>query len=190
MPKDDIITLPNKHLRTKSKEVLKLNDKIKTIVNNMVLATLHWDQSREHEIGVALAAVQIDQLYRIVIVRNNHDDKKDLSFKAYINPKIIKKEGDIIEDYEGCLSVPDVYGKVPRYNKVRLSAMNLEGNIFKETVSGFMARILQHEIDHTEGILFIDHIKNREDSFYKLNKVGKLEKLEYQKDVKKNPILW
>ena len=190
MTKEDIIILPNNHLRNKSKTITEINQKIKTIVNDMIAAILSWDESRDHEIGVALAAVQIDRLYKIVIVRTNHEDKNDLSFKTYINPKILKKEGNIIEDYEGCLSVPDIYGKVPRYNKIRLSALNLEGEPFKETLSGFMARILQHEIDHTEGILFIDHIKDREEAFYRLSSEGKLEKLEYLKDVKKNPILW
>lgn len=190
MTKDDIISLPNKDLRKKSKPVISVTPKIKKIVNDMIDATISWDDSREHEVGVALAAVQIDQLYRVIIVRNDYEDKQDLRFTALINPEVVKLYGEIIEDYEGCLSVPSVYGKVPRYEKIRLKAMGIDGKPIRMTSSGFMARIFQHEIDHTEGMVFIDRIKDRPDSFYYLNEDGKLEQLSYEDDVKNNSILW
>lgn len=190
MTKDDIITLPNPHLRQKSRRVGVITSEIRQIVADMEAATLDWDASREHEVGVALAAVQIDQLYKIVVVRKNHNDKNDHGFAVFINPEITKSEGEIVEDFEGCLSVPDIYGKVPRHSKVRVKALDLNGKPFRVTAEGFLARIFQHEIDHCAGLVFIDRIKDRPEAFYHLDDEGKLKPLDYKKDVEKNPILW
>lgn len=191
MTKDDIIALPNPHLRVKSEKVGVITDEIKKIIADMESATISWDQSRAHEVGVALAAVQIDRLYKIVVVRNNYDDKNDHTFTTFINPEIVKKDGKLIEDYEGCLSVPDVYGKVARYEKVKVKALNSKGKEFRVTAEGFLARIFQHEIDHTNGIVFIDHIKDDKDAFYALHNDGdgKLEKIDYE-TVINNKDLW
>ncbi|MCL5112894.1 MAG: peptide deformylase [Patescibacteria group bacterium] len=190
MKKEDIITVPNSSLRTKAKEIKIINQKVHSIVDDMVSATLDWENSRKHEVGVALAAVQINQLVNIVIVRDNYEDKTDLKFNVYINPKILKKYGDLVEDYEGCLSVPDIYGKVPRFSKLKIKYLDISGVEHQKTFSDFYARIMQHEIDHSEGTLFIDKIKDREDAFYILDKNGKLKPLNYVKDIKKNTILW
>jgi peptide deformylase len=190
MTKEDIIQLPNPDLREKSKRVGIVTDEIRQIVDDMTSATLDWDSSREHEVGVALAAVQIDKLYKIIIVRADHNDKANLNFTVFINPEIVKYEGEIIEDYEGCLSVPYIYGKVPRYSKVKIKALDINGKAFRVTAKDFMARIFQHEIDHTNGLVFIDHIKEKTDAFYKLEENGKLEPLDYESDVKDNSILW
>lgn len=160
------------------------------MIKGMQEATLDWEDSREHEVGVALAAIQVDQPYRVVVIRNDFDNKKDRSFSVFINPAITKYEGEMVEDYEGCLSVPDVYGKVPRYNKVRVKAQDENGREIRLTVDGFLARIFQHEIDHTNGIVFIDHIKNDHEAFFRLKKNGHLEKLDYEKDIRTNSILW
>ena len=109
---------------------------------------------------------------------------------VFINPEITKYEGDIVEDYEGCLSIKDVYGKVPRHNKVRVKALDENGKPFRVTAEGFLARIFQHEIDHTNGIVFIDHIKDKENAFFRLEEDGKLKGLDYEKDIKNNRILW
>lgn len=190
MTKDHIITLPNPHLREKSKKVGVITDEIKRIIADMEAATIDWETSRNHEVGVALAAVQIDQLYRIVVVRNDYDNKDDHSFTVFINPEIVKKSGEMITDYEGCLSVKDIYGKVPRWSKVKVKALDENGREFRVSAEGFLARIFQHEIDHTNGVVFIDHIKDDPDAFFKLLADGKLEQLDYDKDVKNDPILW
>ncbi len=190
MTKDDIIKLPNPHLRQKSKRVGIITGEIKKIVQDMKDATLDWDKSRAHETGVALAAVQIDSLYKIVIVRNDYGDKDNHEFTVFINPEITKLEGEIKSDFEGCLSVADVYGKVPRHTKVRVKALNMAGKSFRVTAEGFLARIFQHEIDHCNGIVFIDHIKGDPEAFFRINDEGKLEPLDYEKDVKDNNILW
>jgi peptide deformylase len=190
MTKDDIISLPNPHLREKSERVGIITDKIKQIVGDMESATIDWDRSREHEVGVALAAIQIDRLYKIVVVRNNFDDKNDTTFTTFINPEITKTDGKLVEDFEGCLSVPNIYGKVPRYEKVKVKALDINGREFRVTAEGFLARIFQHEIDHTNGIVFIDHIKDNAEAFHQLDKDGKLQPLDYETEIKDNAELW
>lgn len=190
MTKDNIISLPNKHLRQRSQKVGLVDESIINLIDDMKSATIDWEASRDHEVGVALAAVQVDKLYRIVVIRNDFDNKEDHSFSIFINPVITKYEGKIEEDYEGCLSVPDVYGKVPRHTKVRVKAINEEGQEFRVTAEGFLARVFQHEVDHTNGTVFIDLIKDNPKAFFRLTKDGHLEELDYEKDVLANSILW
>jgi peptide deformylase len=190
MDKNSIITLPNSHLRQRSKRVGFITDEIKEYIDGMKRATLDWEAQRKHEVGVALAAIQVDIPLKIVIIRNNFDDKNDTSFATFINPVIVKHEGRIEEDFEGCLSIPDVYGKVPRYSKVKVRALDTNGKEFRVTAEGFLARVLQHEIDHTNGTMFIDHIKDNPEAFYELKESGHLKQLDYETDVKTNSILW
>lgn len=189
MTKDDIIALPNPHLRQKSQKVGVITDEIRQVISDMESATISWDQSRDHEVGVALAAVQIDRLYKIVVVRNNYDDKEDHTFTTFINPEIVKREGPLVEDYEGCLSVPNVYGKVARHDKVKVKALDANGKEFRVTAEGFLARIFQHEIDHTNGLVFIDHIKDNPEAFFRLADDGGLKKLDYA-EIKDDHDLW
>lgn len=190
MTKDDIITLPHADLRQRSQKVGLITPEIIEVVEGMKAATLDWEASREHEVGVALAAVQLDIMYRIVVLRNNFEDKRDQTFAVFINPQITKYEGAIEEDFEGCLSIRDVYGRVPRHSKVRVKALNLEGTEIRVTAEGFLARIFQHEIDHTNGIVFIDHIRESPDAFFRLTDEGKLEPLDYEADIVNNANLW
>lgn len=186
--RDAIITLPNKNLRTKSAKVPVITPEIQQLITDMQTATLDWEDHRPHELGVALAAVQINQLHRVVIVRNNFDDKNDRTFVTLINPEIIKLEGEITYDHEGCLSVPDVYGLVPRHDKARIKALDEQGREIRLKASGFLARVLQHEIDHTNGVVFIDHIKDQ-DAFFKLTEDGKLKKVPHA-TILNNRLLW
>lgn len=189
MTKDDIIVLPNARLRERSARVHVVTDDTRKVIADMKAATLDWEASRPHEVGVALAAVQVGKLLRIVIVRANFDDKEDHRFVVLINPEVIKLEGDISYDpKEGCLSVPDIYGIVPRYSKVRVRALDENGHEIRIKAEGFLARVLQHEIDHTNGKVFVDHIKDQ-DAFYKLAKDGKLNKVAHD-TVLKNRLLW
>ena len=185
-----LITLPNPHLRERSKRIKTVTDEIRKLVADMEKATLEWEDGREHEVGVALAAVQIDSLHRVVVIRNNFDNKSDRTFQVFINPEITKREGVIEEDYEGCLSIKDVYGLVPRHTRVRVKALNIHGQEVRVKAEGFLARVFQHEIDHTNGLLFVDHIEHQKDAFYTLTESGKLEPLDYKKDIENNPTLW
>lgn len=188
--KDSIISLPHASLRKKSTRVGVVTGDIQRIVQDMEAATLDWEDNRKHELGVALAAVQIDVHMRIVIIRSSFENKTDRTFQHFINPEIAKREGRIVEDYEGCLSVRDIYGLVPRYEKVKIKALDLDGNSIRVTAEGFLARVFQHEIDHTTGTLFVDHIKDSQDAFFTLTDEGKLEQLDYEHEIRDNRILW
>ena len=190
MKKEDIIVLPNAHLRTKSTRIHVITDEVIKLIDDMTAASIDWEDSRPHEISAALAAVQVDRLERVVIVRSDFDDKSAREFTALINPEIVKYEGEVINDYEGCLSVSGVYGKVPRHSKIRVKALDLEGNEVRFKADGFLARVIQHEVDHTNGIVFIDHIKDNTKAFFRLDDEGHLEELDYEKDVRDNNLLW
>ena len=190
MTRDDIITLPNSHLRQKSAKIHVVTDDVIKLADDMTSAALDWEDSRPHEISAALAAVQVDKLERVVIVRADFDNKSTRKFVTLINPEIVKYEGEVVEDFEGCLSVKGIYGKVPRHNKVRVKAISLDGEEIRMKAEGFLARVLQHEIDHCNGMVFIDHIKDKKDAFYTLDKKGELRPLDYDKDIAENSILW
>ncbi|MGB4957751.1 MAG: peptide deformylase [Candidatus Saccharimonas sp.] len=190
MKKEAIITLPNPHLRQKSTRTHVITDDIRQLITDMTDASIDWENSRPHEISAALAAVQIDQLERVVIIRSDFEDKENREFIPLINPEIVKAEGPLVTDYEGCLSVNGFYGKVPRFNKIRVKALDINGKEVRIKAEGFLARVLQHEIDHTNGIVFIDHIRDQQDAFYKLNDKGELDPLDYETYVRDNQDLW
>jgi len=187
---NELIALPNPHLRQSSKKVGVVDENIRQLIRHMRDITLEWETGRDHEVGVALAAIQIDVSLRVIVVRNDFDNKEDTTFHALINPVITKYEGELVEDYEGCLSVKDLYGKVPRYSKVRVKALDMSGKEVRFNAEGFLARVFQHEIDHTNGKVFIDHIKDAHDAFYALDTEGELRQLDYDTDVKNNKTLW
>jgi peptide deformylase len=190
MKKEDIITLPHSDLRQKSARVHVITDDVLRLVQDMTDAALDWEDSRPHEISAALAAVQIDKLERVVIIRSDFDDKSSREFTPLINPEIVKYEGKIVADYEGCLSVSKVYGKVPRHDKIRVKALDLDGNEVRFKAEGFLARVIQHEIDHTNCVVYIDHIRDDNQAFYTLDEKGELQPLDYEHDIKTSDILW
>lgn len=178
----NIITLPNDHLRQRSQRITQIDADTRQIISDMIAATLDWEAHRPNEVAVALAAVQIDKPVRIVIIRADFDNKENKNFQVLINPEITKYEGEIITDYEGCLSVKDVYGKVPRYSKIRGRAIDINGNQIKiKSTDPFLSRVLQHEVDHTNGICFVDHIAHNQDAFSVLTKSGDLVACPYSK---------
>lgn len=190
MTKEDIITLPNPSLRQKSGKIRIVETDTLRLIDDMVKAATDWEDSRPHEISAALAAVQINALSRVVIIRSDFDDKSVREFTALINPEIVKFEGEIIKDYEGCLSVSGVYGTVPRHSKIRVKALDTDGNEVRFKADGFLARVIQHEIDHTNGVVFIDHIRDNHDAFYTLDDKGELQPLDYDEHIKNNKVLW
>lgn len=154
----DIIVIPDERLRQKSQRVGFIDESIHKLAEDMLAASLDWEAHRDHETCAALAAVQIGVLERVVIVRDNMEDLDDKSFSVFINPEIVKELGEPEEKWEGCLSVDSIYGHVPRYPKVKVKALNLEGKEVRLTATGFLAQVFQHEIDHTNGIVFIDRV--------------------------------
>lgn len=185
-----IVTTPDPRLRQKSEKVHQIDDETKRIIDEMIASSLAWEEEHEFELSAAMAAPQLGYNKRIIVVREDMSNKDNANFVPLINPVIIKTEGKIIEDYEGCLSVPSVYGKVGRPYKARIKAVTENGEEVRLKATGFLARTLLHEIDHLDGVLFIDHIKDQTDAFYKLNDKGDLEPLDYDKYIKNNKDLF
>ena len=185
-----IITTPDPRLRQKSTKVNHVDDEIRQIINEMIENSLEWEKDHEFEISAALAAPQLGYNRRIIIVRDDMENKKDGKFIPLLNPEVIKTEGKIIEDYEGCLSVPNYYGKVPRPFKARIKAQTLEGDEVRIKADGFLARTILHEIDHLDGILFVDHIRDKKDAFYRLDDKGDLVPVDYDKEIANNKDLF
>lgn len=136
-------------LRKTSKPVVKFDDRLKMLVEDMI------DTMYEAN-GVGLAAPQVGILKRVIVIDVGNGPK------AYINPEIIYEEGEQI-DYEGCLSVPNKSGEVKRPFKVKVKASDLNGNEFIEEGEELLARAFCHEIDHLNGVLFIDRVIEKEE---------------------------
>lgn len=159
----NLVTIPNSILRMKSRRIGFVDDSIKKMAEDMIQTTLDWDH--DSEIGAALAAIQIGEPIKLTVVRNDFEDRKNHDFTTLINPEIVKHSTEKVADIEGCLSVPGIYGRVHRFEKIKVKAQDLEGNEIRLTLEGFPARVLQHEIDHMAGVMFLDHIKSAKNLF-------------------------
>ena len=129
-------------LRSRSKEVEEITDKTKELIDNMI-------DSMEAANGIGLAAPQIGVLQRVIVVEIEDD------LKVTINPKPVKKKGEAVAE-EGCLSVPGKSGLVKRAEEVTITGLNEKGEEIKYELEGLKARAFLHEIDHLDGILFVD----------------------------------
>ncbi len=176
MNRHDIITLPHESLRKPSVLVPLDRKKLATLVSDMNQAIMDWDKHRPHEITVALAAVQINKLYRVIMLRKDYKNKKDNEFEVLLNPEIVRRDGVPIVDLEGCLSVTSMYGNVARYPRVKVKALDIEGRQVKKVVKGFRARVLQHEIDHTNGIMIVDRC-GKQGTYFQLKGDGTMHKI-------------
>lgn len=186
-----LITTPDPRLRQKSSRVREIDDNVRDIIADMRAASLAWEAQHPYELSAAMAAPQMGENLRIIIVRDDLDNKDNQTFTALINPEIIRTEGKNIQDYEGCLSVPAIYGLVNRPHKVKIKAMLEDGTEVRLKATGYLARTLQHEIDHLDGILFIDHIKDNPKAFYRMDDHGDLQPIQdYESEIKNNPELF
>ena len=146
----EIVEVPSLILREKAKAVAKINAGVLRVLDNM-------KDSLYAANGVGLAAPQIGISKRIIVIDTTGED-----YMEFINPVILSREGDQYGP-EGCLSVPGVQGMVHRSQRVRVRALNREGKEFVVTAEDLLARALQHEIDHLDGIVFTqraDHLEN------------------------------
>lgn len=190
MSKVQIITTPNPLLRESAQKATP-GPETDAIIARMVEASLEWEKSHPHELSAAMAAPQIGEPYRIIILRDDLEDKENDSFTALLNPEVIREEGPLKTDYEGCLSVADgIYGLVPRYTKIKVKAFLADGQEVRVKVAGPLARTILHEVDHLNGILFIDRIKGKKDAFFRLNDQGELDPLDYDKEIAGNKTLF
>ncbi len=143
----NIITAPHKKLRTRAVEIpVEEIQKLRGFIKNMKQTMLEKD-------GIGLAGNQVDVLKRIIIV-NTKDGPL-----ALINPKISRKSFKKEDCEEGCLSLPDIYGVVRRHQKITVSAYTQDSTRVKIKTTGMFARVIQHEVDHLNGILFTDRAK-------------------------------
>ncbi len=145
----EILHFPDPRLRKKAVPVSKVTAEIRQLAEDM-LETM-YDAP-----GVGLAANQINVQKRVVVIDVSEDKSAPLIF---INPEIIDKHGERDHE-EGCLSVPEAYEVVTRADTVRVKALNLDGDIFELDAEALLATCIQHEIDHLDGKLFVDHISN------------------------------
>lgn len=155
-----IITVPNPILNKKTQKIGEITDEIKNIAQDLI-DTVKVAEDPE---GAGLAATQIGISKRMCVVRNFFEDPLNPNeIKSndivLINPKITNYSDEKDLDWEGCLSVPDKYGKVERASKIKVTAKDVDGNIIKIKAEGFFARTVQHEVDHLDGILFTDKIE-------------------------------
>lgn len=177
MAKRQILTYPNPLLREVSAPVKTFDQKLKTLAADMI-------ETMYAASGIGLAAPQIGELQRLLVIdtrprlseedleksRYENDDQTELESKikqplVLVNPEIVSGQGKTTFD-EGCLSVPSFFETVERYDIVEVKAFDLDGKEFRFTTDGLLAICIQHEMDHLEGTLFIDHI-----SFTKSNKI-------------------
>ena len=166
-----IVTIPNKILRMKSKRIGFVDDSIRNLAKDMIETTVDWDH--DSEFGAALAAIQIGEPLKLTVVRNDFDDPKNKEFTTLVNPEIVKSSVERVNDIEGCLSVPGIYGRVSRPLRVKVKALDANGSPVRLSLEGFPARVLQHEIDHMNGIIFLDHIDDSSELF-NIDKNGSL----------------
>jgi peptide deformylase len=186
-----IITTPDPRLREKSEKVSTIDDEVLDTIASMRKLSLEWEKEHPYELSAAMAAPQMGVLKRIIIVRDDMENKDKATFTALINPVVIRAEGKIKKDYEGCLSVPSIYGMVPRPTKVRVKAKLEDGTEVRIKATDELARTLLHEIDHLDGILFIDHIRDDSKAFYKMDDSGELVPIkDYETEIRDNENLW
>lgn len=153
-----IHTYPDKVLREKTIQITTFDEELKHLVKDM--ADTMYDAP-----GIGLAAPQIGQSLKLIVVdRSTEDNQKE--YMALINPEIISHEGTQIDE-EGCLSIPELSSKVSRYKKITVSYQDLAGESQKLEAEDRFAVVLQHEIDHINGILFLDHLSSLKRTLYK-----------------------
>lgn len=149
MRKLDIVKYGDPVLRKKAKPIKKIDEKTREIADSMI-------ETLKSVKGVGLAANQIGLLDQICIIDISKGEKKD-GILVLINPVIVKNSGNIKFE-EGCLSFPEIYGEVGRYSKIKLNALNLKGENIEIEAEDLLARVIQHEIDHLNGVLFVDYL--------------------------------
>lgn len=142
-----ILHYPDSRLRTVAKPVEQVDDEVRKMVKDMF-------ETMYDAPGIGLAATQIDHHQRIIVIDLSEEKNQPL---CLINPEIIEKDGEIDWE-EGCLSVPDYYQCVKRANHIKVRALNEQGESFELEADELLGVCIQHEIDHLNGILFVDHL--------------------------------
>jgi len=154
-----ILTYPDPFLKQTTSPVTEINDQIQIIIEDMA-------ETMYEAPGVGLAASQAGIDKSIIVYDPDADDQKR-DFQVLMNPEIVVSEGSIVSENEGCLSVPDFRADVKRSERVTVEGLDKNGNPVKIEAEGLLSVIMQHEIDHLKGILFIDRISALKRQLYK-----------------------
>jgi peptide deformylase len=147
-----IITAPDPRLKIKARPVRAVDDKIRRLMDDM-LDTMYG------AIGIGLAAPQVEQSSQVIVLDVAREGEKPQPLKL-ANPEILWRSPELTTGNEGCLSLPEHYAEVTRPAKIRLRYLDYQNEIREIEASGLLAMCLQHEIDHLDGVLFVDHISS------------------------------
>ncbi|MBI1200263.1 MAG: peptide deformylase [Phenylobacterium sp.] len=163
----EILTVPNPVLKQASKPVETVDDELRALMDDM-LETMYAAP------GIGLAAIQVGVPKR-VIVMDLARPEEDKQPRYFVNPEILWRSDDTAPYEEGCLSVPEYYDEVERPARVKLRYLNYQGEQVEEDAEGLFAVCIQHEMDHLDGVLFIDHLSRlkREQAIKKVKKQAK-----------------
>ena len=166
MPLRPVLQFPDPRLKRVSEPIAEITDAIRDLARDM--CEVMYDEP-----GIGLAAPQVGHAVRLIVVDTDWtEENADRKPCVFVNPEILERSGDVTWN-EGCLSVPDFSAEVKRAEHVVLKALDLEGREVVETASGLRAVCFQHELDHLDGVLFIDRISRLKRNLY----VGKRKKL-------------
>ncbi|MDA1189194.1 MAG: peptide deformylase [Chloroflexi bacterium] len=147
----DLVTFPNAILRERARRVRNIDKSILRLAHDMV-DTMH------HYSGVGLAANQVGVLKRVIVVQMPDDEEP----RIYINPEIVHREGERMVE-EGCLSVPGYLGTIPRSVWIKFRALDSTSKLVRLKADDLLAQALEHEVDHLNGILYLDHLQEHEE---------------------------
>ncbi|HLK26138.1 MAG TPA: peptide deformylase [Caulobacteraceae bacterium] len=146
----EILVVPDRRLKLKSKPAKAVDDKLRALMDDM-LETMYAAP------GIGLAAIQVGEPVRAIVMDLDHKDGERRP-RYFVNPEILWASEETQPYEEGCLSVPDIYDEVERPAHVRLRYLNYDGEQVEEDAEGVFAVCIQHEMDHLDGVLFIDHL--------------------------------
>lgn len=146
----EIVHYPHPALRWKSKPVREINANLRTIVREMF-------EIMYRSKGIGLAANQVALPYRLFVINPGGDPKATDEEHVFINPEIVSRKGSV-EGEEGCLSLPELYGEVRRAEEIVVEAFDLKGRLFEMSLTELPGRVVQHETDHLDGVLFPDRM--------------------------------
>ena len=145
-----ILTVPDARLKLVSKPVDKVDDALRALMDDMV-------ETMYAAPGIGLAAIQIGEPIRVLVMDLAREDEEPQP-RHFVNPEIVWASDEIAAYEEGCLSVPEIYDEVERPTKVRVRYLNYAGDAIEDEAEGLYAVCIQHEMDHLNGVLFIDHL--------------------------------
>jgi peptide deformylase len=147
----EIITLPNPTLRRKARKVSEFGPELQSLIDDMV-------ETMRVAPGVGLAAPQVDIPLRVIVVEFGDEEDEEIPPRLFmvVNPEITRRSQETVVGIEGCLSIPGILGDVERSSSVTVKGYNRHGQPIRIKANGWLARIFQHEVDHLDGVLFVD----------------------------------